>query len=391
MINRPYWKIRIEESWKKAPIVWLTGVRRAGKTTLAKTWEEADYLNCDLPRVRELLKDPELFFQQVNSTTIILDEIHQTDNPSEILKIAADEFPDLRILATGSSTLAATKKFKDSLTGRKRIVHLCPVLASELDLFGVRDFKHRLLFGGLPQKLLSNEIDPEFYSEWLDSYYARDVQELFNVGKRSEFLKLCELILRQSGQMAEITSLSKHSGLSRPTVMNYLQIFETTHFANILRPYHAGGRREILAQPKVYAFDTGFVSHFRGWESLRIEDCGNLLENLAMDELRTIFHTQKLQFWRDKQQREIDFVITGSNGAIHTFECKWSADHFSTRNLDAFRDNYPNGENFVITGGNENGLQRTAGNHLVRFCGIKNLHTILTSKLMACHPKLRTK
>lgn len=382
MIDRPFWKDRIEKSWKKASIVWLTGVRRAGKTTLAKTWAEAAYLNCDLPRVRESLRDPELYFQQVESSILILDEIHQTENPSEILKIAADEFPNLKILATGSSTLAATRKFKDSLTGRKRVIHLCPVLASELENFEIKDLKHRLLLGGLPQMLLSEEKDPEYYSEWLDSYYARDVQELFKVGKRSEFLKLCELVLQQSGQMAEITSLAKHSGLSRPTVMNYLQVFETTHFSSILRPYHAGGRREILAQPKVYAFDTGFVSHYRGWESLRPVDCGNLLEHLALDELKAIFHAKKIQFWRDKQQREIDFVITGTNGTIHTFECKLSADRFSTRNLDAFREFYPSGENFVITGGSENGLKQKAGRHLVRFCGIKNLHSILTTHFL---------
>ena len=382
MINRPFWKDRIENSWKKASIVWLTGVRRVGKTTLAKTWTDAEYLNCDLPRVRESLKDPELYFQQVDSPMIILDEIHQTENPSEILKIAADEFPNLKILATGSSTLAATRKFKDSLTGRKRVIHLSPVLASELKEFATRDLKHRLLLGGLPQMLLAEEKDPEFYSEWLDSYYARDVQELFKVGKRNEFLKLCELILRQSGQLTEITSLAKHSGLSRPTVMNYLQVFETTHFARILRPYHAGGRREIIAQPKVYAFDTGFVSHFRGWESLRPEDCGNLLEHLTCDELKAIYHARNIQFWRDKQQREIDFVITGADRVIHTFECKWSADGFSTRNLDAFRENYPNGDNFVITGGNENGLKQKAGKHLIRFCGIRNLHSMLTTQTM---------
>ena len=182
--------------------------------------------------------------------------------------------------------------------------------------------------------------------------------------------------------MAEITSLAKHCGLSRPTVMNYLQVFETTHFASILRPYHAGGRREILAQPKVYAFDTGFVTHFRGWETLRPEDCGSLLEHLVLDELKAIFHTRKIQFWRDKQQREIDFVLLGKNGAVHTFECKWSADRFSTRNLNAFRQYYPNGENFLVTGGNETGLKQNTGNHLVHFCGIKNLHSVLTTHFL---------
>jgi len=195
MVERLFWIQRIEQAWQKTPIVWLTGVRRVGKTTLAKHWSDATFLNCDLPRNREILADPETFFSQLKPGIVILDEIHRNADPSEILKIAADEFPHLRILATGSSTLAATQKFKDSLTGRKRIVHLHPVLADELAIFGEPDLEKRLLHGGLPDRLLSATPDPEFYSEWMDSYFARDVQELFPVGKRHAFLTLCELIL----------------------------------------------------------------------------------------------------------------------------------------------------------------------------------------------------
>ncbi|MBL7662532.1 hypothetical protein JNK13_07260 [bacterium] len=81
-----------------------------------------------------------------------------------------------------------TRKFSDSLTGRKRIVHLRPVLYSELSSFGISDLKARLLKGGLPQILLSEVPDPSFYSEWLESFYARDIQELFQIRKRSQFL-----------------------------------------------------------------------------------------------------------------------------------------------------------------------------------------------------------
>jgi len=58
MITRPFWIERIENYWKKAPIVWLSGVRRVGKTTLARSLENTLYLNCDLPSVQELLAEP---------------------------------------------------------------------------------------------------------------------------------------------------------------------------------------------------------------------------------------------------------------------------------------------------------------------------------------------
>lgn len=119
MISRPLWKKQIEGIWQKVPIAWLTGVRRAGKTTLAQEFA-AEYLNCDLPSVNRRLEDPEEFFKSVSGKVVIFDEVHQLPDPSRVLKIAADEFKNLRILATGSSTLQATEKFRDSLAGRKR-------------------------------------------------------------------------------------------------------------------------------------------------------------------------------------------------------------------------------------------------------------------------------
>jgi predicted AAA+ superfamily ATPase len=382
MIQRTFWIQKIEQAWQRAPIVWLTGVRRVGKTTLSKHWkDEAIFFNCDLPRNRKLLEDPEAVFQQIDQKIVILDEIHQTENPSEILKIAADEFPHLRILATGSSTLSATKKFKDSLTGRKRVVHLCPVLATELASFSISRLEDRLLRGGLPDRLLSAEPDPEFYSEWLDSFFARDVQELFQVDKRSEFLKLCQLLLRQSGELASQTTLSKHSGLSRPSVVKYLDMLETTHFIHILRPYHGGGRRELLAQPKIYGFDTGFIAHFRDWQSLRPTDCGGLLEHLVLDLLRAYFPTQPIYFWRDKQQREIDFVLALPDGTLTAIECKWSRSNFETRNLDAFRAAYPKGKNLIVTASPGDPFETKVGIHAVQICQLDRLIDALSLNL----------
>jgi hypothetical protein len=78
------------------------------------------FLNCDLPATVDRLIDPERFFRSVSTPIVVLDEVHQLADPSRVLKIAADEFPRPKILATGSSTLAATQKLRDSLTGRKR-------------------------------------------------------------------------------------------------------------------------------------------------------------------------------------------------------------------------------------------------------------------------------
>jgi uncharacterized protein len=343
----------LEDAWTRAPVVWLAGVRRVGKTTLVKGLAGARYLNCDLPSTAERLEDPERFLRSLTEKILILDEVHQLPDPSRLLKIAADEFPKLRVVATGSSTLAATDKFKDSLSGRKRVVHLVPVLASELDAFGVPDLEHRMLRGGLPAALLGEAHDPELYSEWIDSYFARDVQELFSVAKRSGFLALVKTLLKQSGGLAEVTKLSALAGLSRPTTVNYLNAIEVTQVATLLRPYHGGGARELLHQPKIFAFDTGFVAWSRGITELRPEDRGLFWEHLVLETLQATVESRghALHFWRDKDQREVDFVVVGARGAVHAIECKWSPAGLETKGLRAFRAQHPRGRNFLVVPG----------------------------------------
>jgi len=348
MIKRPFWMNRLAAAWKQTPIVWLTGPRRVGKTVLAKSFPDAEFLNCDLPGVAERLRDPESFFRSVRQRLVVFDEVHQLPDPSRLLKIGADGFPRLKILATGSSTLAATQKFRDSLTGRKRVVELVPVLHEELPAFGVMDTRERLLRGGLPPALLAASPNPEFYAEWLDSYFARDVQELFRLEKRAGFLRVLELLMRQSGGMLDVTKLAAESQISRPAVTNWLEVYQVTHVAHLVRPFSAGGRREIVAQPKVFGFDTGLVCHARGWDQLRPEDCGVLWEHLVLDTLIAA-GAPKIHFWRDKQQREVDFVVPRGRDAADAIECKWKPEAFETRGLAAFRKQYPQGKNFVVS------------------------------------------
>ena len=348
MIKRPFWSGRLATAWRQASIVWLTGPRRAGKTVLAQDLPDAEFLNCDLPSVADRLRDPESFYRAVTKKFVVFDEVHQLADPSRLLKIGADAFPKVKILATGSSTFAATQKFRDSLTGRKRVVELVPVLHEELPDFGVTDLRLRLLRGGLPPALLADQYNPEFYAEWLDSYFARDVQELFRLEKRAGFLRVLELLMRQSGGMLDVTKLAAESQVSRPTVTNWLEVYQITHVAHLVRPFSAGGRREIVAQPKVFGFDTGLVCHARGWDHLRTEDCGILWEHLVLDTLIAA-GLPKVHFWRDKQQREVDFVVPHGRDAAEAVECKWKPESLETRGLAAFRQQYPKGRNYVVS------------------------------------------
>src|SRR3989344_7524435 len=231
MIKRPHWEKRIEKAWKEANIVWLSGVRRSGKTTLAQSLGSAGdllYVNCDLPVTEDRVRDPELFFRSCEKPIVVFDEIHQLSDPSRVLKIGADLFPKLKILATGSSTLAASRKFRDTLTGRKRVVHLLPVLWTELEAFSCKDVTRRLFQGGLPPALLADSKNPSFYREWLDSFFSRDVQKLFPFRDVEKFNNLFEYLLRQSGGQMEISRAASELKMSRPTLESHLGALEAT-------------------------------------------------------------------------------------------------------------------------------------------------------------------
>lgn len=81
--------------------MWLSGVRRVGKTTLAKALEEVEFINCDLPSAQMRLEDPERFFRSLSKPYLVLDEVHQLADPSRVLKIAADSFPVSRCWPLG--------------------------------------------------------------------------------------------------------------------------------------------------------------------------------------------------------------------------------------------------------------------------------------------------
>jgi len=350
MVDRPFWTAAIAGLWSQKSIVWLSGVRRVGKTSLCRQIPDGRYVNCDLPSVQRQFADPETFFaQHPASSALLLDEVHRVADPALVLKIAADEFPSLRILATGSSTLQATGKFRDSLTDRKRTLHLPPVLWRECaGAFGPPNLDRRLLHGGLPGLLLGDPPDPAFFGDWLDSFYARDIQELFRVRNRSGFMDLFKLVALRNGGLLDVTDLAKEAGLSRPTVMAHLDAMDIAHAVIRVPPYHGGGHREIVRRPKVYGFDTGVVAYVRGWETIRGEDRGLLWENLVLDELRAVHPPEAIHYWRDKSQREVDFVVEHRDGRADAVEAKVSPEAFDADALKTFRSLYPRGANYLV-------------------------------------------
>ncbi|MGH9556409.1 MAG: ATP-binding protein [Terriglobales bacterium] len=367
MVQRRYWLNLLEEALRSRPVVWLAGVRRVGKTCLCQGLSGIEYFDCELPRVRRMLRDPEEFLDGVSGQRIVLDEIHRLPNPSELLKIAADHYPRTRIVATGSSTLGASRKFKDTLAGRKRDVWLTPMCLPDLEDARQPSLKRRFLRGGLPPFLLPEKLEERDFQEWMDAYWAKDIQELFRLEKRDSFQKFTELVMAHSSGIFEATRFAAPCEVSRTTIGNYLRALEATFVAHVLRPFNRRRPTEIIAAPKVYGFDTGFVCYYRGWQDLRADDLGPLWEHFVLNEMMARLQSRRISYWRDKRGHEIDFVIAALRQKPMAIESKWSAESFDPVNLRAFRSLHPHGENIVVAQDLERPYSRSYGELRVRF------------------------
>ncbi len=248
----------------------------------------------------------------------------------------------------GAITLGAFSRISDTLSGRKVDLWLTPMTQGDMTDFGNTNMLHRILRGGLPPFYLAEETPERDFQEWMDSYWAKDIQELFRLERRHSFQRFTELLIMQSGGIFEATRFAAPCQVNRSTISNYLAVLESTFVAHIVRPFSSHRPTEIVSAPKVYAFDTGFVCYYRGWYDLRTDDLGLLWEHLVLNELHAALQSRHIGYWRDKRGHEVDFVLANRSASPTALECKWSASAFDPTGVKAFRKQYPEGKNIVV-------------------------------------------
>jgi uncharacterized protein len=156
-------------------------------------------------------------------------------------------------------------------------------------------------------------------------------------------------VLVNSGGIFEATAYAGPCEVSRSTIVNYLDVLETTDVAHIVRPYSTRRASEIVSAPRVFAFDTGFVRHARGLSAARPEDFGGLWEHYVLNEVHACVPSLTPRYWRTKQQQEVDLVFDRRAAGLLAVECKWSeASIGRLRGLAAFMQVYPEAEPLIV-------------------------------------------
>jgi predicted AAA+ superfamily ATPase len=353
----------------------LTGMRRTGKTTLVKQLMRDSTINqkyyFDLERM-----DNRILFSEPNYETIIyaltqqgadfkdkvliaIDEIQLVPNLPSVLKYLYDTY-DIKFIVTGSSAYYMKNMFSESLAGRKRLFEVYPLSFNELLSFNgvltsplslenagvfVKSEYERLKnyydsyinYGGFPEVVLSPSLEnkKDMIQDIISSYINFDIALLSDIRNPANLYKLMRLLAVRIGTKLDVSKLTSLSGISRPTVENYLDLLEQSYLIRTIPVLSYSPDREITKARKVYFLDNGIAAMSAQAGS------GSLFENAVFNQL---LHFGDIAYYQLKTGKEIDFILNKNR----CFEVKETATEADLKNLNAISGNIEINNNQVI-------------------------------------------
>jgi hypothetical protein len=304
------------------------------------------YFNWDLiTDRRRLARDPYFFEKEPRGRggrpLLVFDEIHKYARWKSYLKGVFDGFHEqYRILVTGSGRLDLYRKGGESLLGRYVGLPLFPLTLGEIlgrrprwkefnwtraaslpVVARGRDIFERLFrFGGFPEPYLRAE--PEFYRVWSTSrtelLVREDIRDATNIRHISLVEKLAHLIEPRVGSPLSVNSLREDLEVAFETVREWLEVLANFYYIFRVPPYAATLARTLRKEAKTYLYD---------WAMVEME--GPRFENLVALHLLKAVRTWSalgevsadLYYVRDKEKREVDFLVVANRRPSLLVEC----------------------------------------------------------------------
>ncbi|MEO8146471.1 MAG: ATP-binding protein [Bacteroidia bacterium] len=357
----------IEQRLGSNKVLLLYGTRRVGKTFLIRhllSEQKEKYLLLN----GEDLDTQRLLSQRTKSAynrflkgvkLLIIDEAQATPNIGQALKLMIDEFPQLTIIATGSSAFDLSNKTGEPLTGRSYEYKLYPIAQMELSeiespIETVQHLDERMVLGSYPEifSLVTHDEKAEYIQQLVRNYLLKDILAYENLRSSNKILDLLQMLAYQCGNEVSVEELGSKLQLSKNTVDKYLDLLAKVQIIYKLRGFSRNLRKEIVKNSKIYFLDNGIrnalINDFRSI-SVR-NDVGSLWENyLIAERIKRNYYQKKnaeYYFWRTYDNQEIDLIeVTGTK--ISAYEFKWNKTNVKAPK--AFREAYPKAKFEVIT------------------------------------------
>ncbi len=345
-------------------MLFLVGPRQVGKTTIAKLYAEEYseyvYLNWDAVKDRTLILEGQDFIEKLiplavlrpSKPLVIFDEIHKFKDWKNYLKGFYDLYKDrFHILVTGSARLDIHISGGDSMMGRYFICHIHPLSVTEISLnaselvpvspeihLPVRpsDLSNLYKFGGFPDPFLKS--DEKFMQKWQNlrdrQLLYEDIQNLENIHEITQLEVLTTMLKNQVGQPFNRSHLSKKIQVSVPTISRWMNILERFYYCFSIRPWFSNVSRSMVKEPKIYLWDWSLIQD----DGARFENfiASHLLKNINYWNDRGL-EKYKLHFLKDKDQHEVDFIVTRNNEPWFLVEAKLSKSDRISENLKLFQ------------------------------------------------------
>jgi predicted AAA+ superfamily ATPase len=349
---------QIEDNLFKNKVIILYGARQVGKTTLVKEIQkkysdQSLYLNCDESDIRDALTNKtstQLKAYFGNNKLIIIDEAQRVKNIGLTLKLVFDTFPEIQIIATGSSSFDLANKVVEPLTGRKREFFLPPISIAEYlikfsDLEFKRILENRIIFGMYPGVIFGDSREERKNIEEISrSYLYKDILEIDTIRNPEGIEKLLKALALQIGKEVSYNELASTIGINKRTVEKYIQILEQAFIIFRIKPYYKNARNELTRLRKIYFYDLGvrnaLINNFNNFD--KRDDIGLMWENFLISERikknNNLDINANSYFWRMIDGREIDY-LEEIGDILSAYEIKWTEQ--TTSIPKAFADNYP--------------------------------------------------
>lgn len=350
----------IKKASQQFPILLVTGPRQVGKTTTLQylSAENRRYVSLDDPSMALLAREEPILFLQRFKPPVLIDEIQYAPQLLPFIKRHVDKHKTKgSFWLTGSQQFQLMRGVSESLAGRVGIVNLLGLslremkdkaesddpflplprvlekrLASSSEL-SLADIYRIIWRGSFPAMSLNEKMDRDlFYSSYVQTYLQKDVRNLAKVGNEGAFLKFLRAAAARTGQLLNMSDLSRDAGISPVTAKSWLSILESSSIVYLLEPYHTNVTKRLIKAPKIHFLDTGLVCYLTEWSSPETLEAGAMsgyiLETFIFTEiLKSYWHNGKrapVYYYRDKDKKEIDLLIVQDN-IIYPLEFKKSA------------------------------------------------------------------
>ncbi len=262
---------RLRSALFKGEILILYGPRQVGKTTLVRKIladypEDGAYFNCEHPSVQSALSHPEperiiSFFGK--KRLIVLDEAQKIENIGLKLKVIFDAYPEIQLVATGSSSFELANKIREPLTGRHRTFFLPPFSVSEIVEHQGRIWMEAnlfsfLRFGSYPATFGKGESEAREKADLISAdYLYKDALKFEGIHKSSVLSSLLTLLAFQVGNEVSYHEIATKLGINRLTVQKYVDILERAFVIFRLGAFSRNLRNEVSKTVKIYFWDLG--------------------------------------------------------------------------------------------------------------------------------------